>query len=799
MRTRWRHSILLRSALILAGSLILVSIITISATIVVTGDREQRAATERLNHLLDTVESTVSIACFVKDAKLADEVAQGLLKNNEVRSVTIKADETELTRKALVTATQDQYSGKLRLTRDVHSPFTPNKIIGHILVEANSEAIEHDINREVQFVILQIFGQLAMVTLTMLAVMIMFIVRPIKAMSDGLHRMDPTSGGRLAMPKGHDETEIGSLVNDINNLAGNLVSAIDQERTLRQQKELEEKKYHSIFENAETGIFIVAQEGTLTSWNPAFARLMGIPLNDNYQGTLNMRQLPWENTSRIAELALNCHLDNAVLSDDLTIRLRNGYRRWLNVVLTPIWEGLLQGVVHDVTEHKEAENTAKRLAITDMLTGVANRLGLEEKLHELQHDPLIAQTGGFTLMLADLDNFRRINEGFGLPIGDSLLKDITARLNHGIKGSDTLARLSGDRFALVLQSVVGGENIDRIARRILESIHKPFLIEGSPIQIHASLGITTYPEDGSDTPQLLRNAELALDRAKAAGGNNYIFFDQTLAEAVEQRRRLENDLRQATQNQEFLVYYQPIVDLTENRLAGAEALIRWQHPAHGLVPPDAFIAMAEEIGLIDEIGLWVLDVACGQLALWQREGLDRYLSINVSGRQIPNGLPPDALADAVHRHGIDPSRLALEITEGILLADISKALNWLNAVRSQGFRIYLDDFGTGYSSLSYLKRFPVDTLKVDKSFVRDMHDDSSDRALIEAVITMARSLDMKVVAEGVETVGQLNLLRSMKCQLAQGYYFSRPVPAGQFEAVAAQINALLGDPASIPA
>jgi diguanylate cyclase (GGDEF)-like protein/PAS domain S-box-containing protein len=799
IRTRWRHSILLRSALILAGSLILVSIITISATIVVTGEREQLAATERLNHLLDTVESTVSIACFVKDAKLADEVAQGLLKNNEVRSVAIKADETELTHKVLATATPNQYSGNLRLTRDVRSPFTPGKIIGHILIEANSEAIEHDINREVQFVILQIIGQLAMVTLTMLAVMIMFIVRPIKAMSDGLHRMNPTSGGRLAMPHGHDETEIGSLVNDINNLAGNLVSAIDQERTLRQQKELEEKKYHSIFENAETGIFIVAQEGTLTSWNPAFARLMGIPPNDIYQGTLNIRQLPWENTSRIAELALNCHLDNAVLSDDLTIRLRNGYRRWLNVVLTPIGEGLLQGVVHDVTEHKEAENTAKRLAITDMLTGVANRLGLEEKLHELEHDPLIAQTGGFTLMLADLDNFRRINEGFGLPIGDNLLKDITARLSNGIKGSDTLARLTGDRFALILQSVVDGENIDRIARRILESIRKPFLIEGSPIQIHASLGITTYPGDGSDTPQLLRNAELALDRAKAAGGNNYIFFDQTLSEAVEQRRRLENDLRQATQNHEFMMYYQPIIDLTENRLAGAEALIRWQHPTHGLVPPDAFIALAEEIGLIDEIGLWVLDVACAQLALWQREGLDRYLSINVSGRQIPNGLPPDALADAVHRHGIDPSRLALEITEGILLADISKALNWLNAVRSQGFRIYLDDFGTGYSSLSYLKRFPVDTLKVDKSFVRDMHDDSSDRALIEAVITMARSLDMKVVAEGVETVGQLNLLRSMKCQLAQGYYFSRPVPAAQFEAVAAQINAQLGTPVPIPA
>ncbi len=794
MRTRWRHSILFRTALILISSLILVSAITITATIMVTGERQRQAANERLTHLLDTVESTVSIACFVKDAKLADEVAQGLLKNTEVRSVLIKADETELTRKAIASPTSQENSSTSILTREVHSPFTPGKAIGQIQIEGNTEAIERDINQEIKFVILQALGQLAMVTLTLLAVMLLYILRPIKAMSEGLHRLDATKGERLTMPKGHADTEIGSLVSDINTLAGNLVSTLDQERTLRQQKEQEERKYHSIFENAETGIFIITQDGTLTSWNPAFARLMGIPTNDSYKGSLNIRQLPWENASRIAELALNCHLRNTVLADDLTIRLRTGFRRWLNVVLTPIDEKLQQGVVHDVTEHKEAEDSAKRLAITDMLTGVANRLGLEEKLRELLHDPFIAQTGGFTLMLADLDSFRRINEGFGLPMGDSLLRDVTARLSNGIKLGDTLARLSGDRFALILQSVVDGENIEHIAHRILESMRKPFFIEGTSIQIHLSLGITIYPEDGSDIPQLLRNAELALDRAKAAGGNSHLFFDQTLAEAANQRRQLENDLRLALQNNEFQLYYQPIVDLSENRLAGAEALIRWQQPGHGLVPPDAFIPMAEEIGLIDEIGLWALDAGCRQLAQWQREGINRYLSINVSGRQIPDGLTPAALTQAAQRHGIDPAWLALEITEGILLADISKALAWLHAVRGLGFSIYLDDFGTGYSSLSYLKRFPIDTLKVDKSFVRDMSSDSSDLALIEAVIAMARGLNMKVVAEGVETHGQLTLLRNMHCHYAQGYYFSRPVPAEQFEAVATLINTSLNNP-----
>lgn len=791
MRILGRHSILIRTAAVLFASFFLAGAITISATIVVTGEREHQAATERLNQLLDTVASTVSVACFVKDGKLADEVALGLLNNKEVLAVTIKVDDTELSHKQLPGTRSELAINPLRLIRDVRSPFDVGKVIGQIQVIANTEAIERGIHEEVRFVIVQIVGQLTLVALTVLVVMIVLIVRPIKAMSDGLHHMDATRGERLALPAGHSHTEIGRLVEDINGLAGDLVDTLDQERTLRLLKELEEKKYHSIFENAETGIFIVEPDGMLTSWNPAFARLMGIPANDPGQARLNIRALPWEDSARIIRLTGRCRDGNAGLSDDLAIRPRDAARRWLGVVLTPIGEDLLQGVVHDITEHKEAEASARRMAVTDPLTGVNNRHGLEEQLHDLLDDRQAVLGGGFTLIMVDLDSFRRINEGFGLPIGDTILKDATARLSHSIKGSDTIARLGGDRFALVLRSVSGGEDVDRIAERILRSIRKPFFVEGAPIILHASLGITLYPKDGTDIPHLLRNAELAMDRAKAAGGNSYVFFDPGLAQAAEQRQQLENDLRQAVLNSEFQLYYQPIVDLANNRLAGAEALIRWRHPERGLVAPDTFIPLAEEIGLIDEIGLWALDTACAQLASWQMDGLDRYLSINVSGRQIPDGLPPEVLAEAVERHGIAPSRLALEITEGVLLADIAKAISWLDAARANGFHVYLDDFGTGYSSLSYLKRFPIDTLKIDKSFVRDMSDDSSDRALIEAVIAMARSLNMRVVAEGVETPGQLLLLRGMHCRYAQGYHFSRPVPAGEFEAVAARISELL--------
>jgi len=250
---------------------------------------------------------------------------------------------------------------------------------------------------------------------------------------------------------------------------------------------------------------------------------------------------------------------------------------------------------------------------------------------------------------------------------------------------------------------------------------------------------------------------------------------------AEQHRKLETELHQAIQRDELRLFYQPIIDLQEGRIVGAEALVRWQHPTRGLVPPDAFIPLAEKTDLICGMGLWVLETACRQLAVWQAAGQQLYLSINVSARQIPDALPPGLILEALKRHGLSASALALEITEGVLLSDIAEGVNWLKELRDAGFRVYMDDFGTGYSSLSYLKRFPIDVVKVDKSFIHDMNEETNDRLLVQAIVAMADALGLQVVAEGIENECQISLLRQMGCRYGQGYYFSRPIPADQFD------------------
>lgn len=786
------RGLLLRSALTVIVASLLAGMVAVAYTAQATSQRAHRVSETRLNELLDTVGSTLAVACFAKDHTLAGELAQGLLSNSEVLSVKITSEQ-----EVLADVGRSRGAGKtlpvMQLNRPIYSPFDRQKQVGHIQLTPDPLVIAAGIRAEVWFAAIQLSWQLGMVTFAVAVSMLFFVVRPIKAMSERLHGMDPAAGERLATPRGHAHTEIGQLIFDINALSERLVSALATEHQLRLQGEIDEIKYHTIFDNAESGLFLIDRHGALRSCNPAFARLFGISQQPHGSdlSLLDIRQLPWRNPEQVIELVQIALRQNRAVTQDLQVQLPSSQSSWINMVLRFVDDNLLQGVVHDVSQLKESEASARQLVITDPLTGVANRLGLEARLHTLVQDYAASKTGGFALLLINLDEFRRINDGMGLPVGDSILQTTTKRLTACIKSDDTLARLAADNFGIILNHITQGEVVDQIVSRIMQALRQPCFVDGSPINLHASIGITLFPNDGFDVPSLLRQTELAMDSAKSAGGDCHVFFDPTLTAAVEYRRHLESDLRGAILRREFVLFYQPIIDLRSQRLSGAEALIRWRHPTRGLISPDHFIPLAEKTGLIVEIGLFVVEAACQQLLAWNNQGLDYTLSVNVSGRQIPEGLAPARLLEVVQHYGISPDQLALEITEGVMLRDIEKSLQWLNAVHAMGFRVYLDDFGTGYSSLSYLKLFPLNTLKVDKSFVQDMQDGNNEYTLVGAIIAMGRSLGLEIVAEGVELKHHALALERMGCHYAQGYYFSKPVPAEEFGAAAARVTALL--------
>ncbi|MFO7304500.1 MAG: EAL domain-containing protein [Gammaproteobacteria bacterium] len=558
-----------------------------------------------------------------------------------------------------------------------------------------------------------------------------------------------------------------------------------RKRSLNALREAE-RRYYNLFENALEGIFRTTPSGQFLDANPALARIFGCdsPLDLMRTYTDPEKQL-YVDPGRRAQFIELVNRHGSVSGFESQVRKKNGEIIWISENARAVYDEdgrvvCFEGTVEDVTERKLYQARIEQQANYDTLTGLANRSLLNERLQEAIAN---AEKDGTRLavVFVDLDRFKFINDSLGHHVGDELLRAIAARLKANMREGDTVARLGGDEFVLLITGERDPDAIAAVLERMLKDISQPWSIPQGDFTFTCSMGVALYPDDGQTAETLLKHADSAMYRAKETGRNNIQFFTAQLNEAITERLELENNLRRALERQQFELNYQPRIDLRTGAVIGAEALIRWRLSDEQTVEPSRFIPVAEEVGLIAPIGKWVLETACAQNKAWQDAGLPPLVvSVNVSARQFRHDDLVHTIAQALDRTKLAPCYLEIELTESAVMHDAERFVAMLNELNDLGVQIAIDDFGTGYSSLSYLKRFPVDRLKVDRSFVQDIATDADDATIVRTIIALGHNLGLKVVAEGVETAEQLAFLRENGCDELQGYLFGAPVPAEEF-------------------
>ncbi|MBY0577758.1 MAG: EAL domain-containing protein [Burkholderiales bacterium] len=589
-----------------------------------------------------------------------------------------------------------------------------------------------------------------------------------------------------AEPEAFQDEEVALL----ERLTGDLAYGIYGLRSSAAHKKAEDKlqeseeRYHQLFENGTDAIALAdAETGELIDVNHAMEKLVDREKSEIIGKPQKMLHPSEPGQDSVSSSFERHRSDKEGEPIETQIVTRSGMVREVEIKASSIHlndRKVLLGFFRDISERKRYEAQLEYQATHDSLTGLANRSLLTDRFelsiaHSRRAERWVAA------MLLGLDRLKLINDSLGHDTGDVLIREVARRLSACMRPGDTAARLGGDEFVVVMSDLSSEEDAVALARKLLDFLAQPVTIGGREIVVSASMGVSIYPRDGELPSMLLKNADVAMCRAKETGGNSFQFYSPEMNVRMLERLELENKLRRALDRKEFELYYQPKVDLSRGHISGAEALIRWNHPELGRVPPGEFIPIAEETGLIVPIGEWAIKETCGQIRAWRDGGLPAItVAVNLSAKQFRQGKLAEVVERGLREAGIQPQYLELEVTESAVMSNPKEAISILQELKRIGVQISLDDFGTGYSSLNYLKRFPVDTLKIDQSFVRDITTDPDDAAITRLVIALAHGMKRKVIAEGVETEAQLKFLQRGHCDEMQGYFFSKPVPSEEF-------------------
>jgi diguanylate cyclase (GGDEF)-like protein/PAS domain S-box-containing protein len=557
---------------------------------------------------------------------------------------------------------------------------------------------------------------------------------------------------------------------------------MNERRLLTDTLRESEARYRALFEHSIDAVFLMHSDGSILSANAQACRLLGYTQGE--LRALGRRGLTEPDDPRVAAL-MDEHRREGAASGELRMRRKDG--GWVPVEVSSTTfrdragELCASLIIRDITDRKRAEEHIEYLAYHDKLTGIPNRAHFQRAFEHT-----IATSQGqrlnCALMVVDLDRFKNINDIIGHEAGDQLLKQVAARLRSCLRDGDVLARLGGDEFVILMQDASSPDAVSAVANKILEATSRPLVIDEQEFLVTASIGISTSPHDGADLQTLLRNSDVAMYRAKESGKNGFQYFSPEMDAHGRERLSIESALGRALERREFMLHFQPKMQVSSRNVAGMEALVRWHNPEKGLMQPGEFIAIAEETGMIVPIGDWVLTEACRQGQALRASGHGNLrVAVNLSMRQLYDEGLARRVSEALAQTGFPAENLELEITESMVMRDAEGAIKLLRALRDTGVRIAIDDFGTGYSSLAYLKRFPIDCVKIDRSFIRDLPEDRDDASITRSIIAMAHNMKLEVVAEGVETVPQLEFLDAHGCDEVQGFLFSEPLGIDAFE------------------